>query len=234
MIWLAAGAATLVLFLLASRAFTQMSPATLARVTRNGAAAALVIGGLFLTIRGAIWLGPLLIATAGPLVAPRLVAAVRRFFSGSAAPGAARISEVETAWIRMRLDRTSGEMSGTVLQGAFAGLNLADLSLAQLVSLMKDLRVHDADGARLIETYVDRVHGDAWRSTEEPPHARPPSSTDMTREDALAVLGLREGATREDILAAHRRLMMQMHPDKGGSDYLAAKINAAKAVLVGE
>ena len=56
----------------------------------------------------------------------------------------------------------------------------------------------------------------------------------MTRDEALAVLGLGEGATHDEILAAHRRLMMQVHPDKGGSDYLAAKINAAKATLVGD
>ena len=55
----------------------------------------------------------------------------------------------------------------------------------------------------------------------------------MLRAEALSVLGLQEGANADDIRAAHRRLIQQTHPDKGGSDYLAAKINQAKDVLLG-
>jgi DnaJ-domain-containing protein 1 len=55
----------------------------------------------------------------------------------------------------------------------------------------------------------------------------------MSRSEALEVLGLREGATSNDIRAAHRRLIVQNHPDHGGSDYLASKINEAKDVLLG-
>ncbi|TAK99758.1 MAG: hypothetical protein EPO08_15510 [Rhodospirillaceae bacterium] len=58
------------------------------------------------------------------------------------------------------------------------------------------------------------------------------SGTAMDREEALRVLGLLPGATVEDIKAAHRRLMSQLHPDHGGSDYLAGKINAARDVLL--
>ena len=54
----------------------------------------------------------------------------------------------------------------------------------------------------------------------------------MSIEEALEVLGLKTNASKEEIIAAHRKLMQKMHPDHGGSDYLAAKINLAKKVLL--
>jgi len=60
------------------------------------------------------------------------------------------------------------------------------------------------------------------------------TSGPMTRAEALAVLGLHDGASADDIRAAHRRLILQIHPDRGGTDYLAAKINQAKDVLLGK
>lgn len=68
------------------------------------------------------------------------------------------------------------------------------------------------------------------RARSEPPSGR--ARTPMSRDEALKVLGLRPDATEEDVRAAHRRLILQNHPDKGGSDYLASKINEAKDVLL--
>lgn len=58
--------------------------------------------------------------------------------------------------------------------------------------------------------------------------------TDMTRARALQVLNLSEGATQEEVLRAHRELIKRVHPDRGGSSYLAAEVNRARDVLISD
>jgi DnaJ-domain-containing protein 1 len=99
-----------------------------------------------------------------------------------------------------------------------------------LLDLLATLRVEDSDGAQLLEAYLDRTHPD-WRDASAPSSA--PSEGKMSRAEAARLLGVAETASEDEIKAAHRRLMMKVHPDHGGSDYLAAKINAAKATLLG-
>lgn len=75
------------------------------------------------------------------------------------------------------------------------------------------------------------LFGSARQAPRNPPKA---STGTMSREDALQILGLTGAAGPEDIREAHRRLMKNMHPDRGGSDYLASRINQARDVLLGE
>ncbi len=71
------------------------------------------------------------------------------------------------------------------------------------------------------------------RSEQQDSAQQPPSPRgDMTREDALQVLGLTAGASRDDIVQAHRQLIQKLHPDRGGNHYLAAQINRAKELLL--
>jgi hypothetical protein len=134
----------------------------------------------------------------------------------------------------MSLDHDSGGMDGTVLQGRWKGRRLSELSVDGLLDLLAETRIGDADSAQLVEAYLDRARPD-WRETagEAAAAQAPPASAAMTREEARRILEVGPDADEATIRDAHRRLMMKLHPDLGGSSYLAAKINQAKDVLLG-
>jgi len=73
---------------------------------------------------------------------------------------------------------------------------------------------------------------DYWRKTKTPPTASASSNNKMSEEEALQTLGLKKPFTEEEVIDAHRKLMQKIHPDRGGNDYLAARINAAKELLL--
>ncbi len=155
--------------------------------------------------------------------------------AGGSSAGAGRTSSIRTRFLQMTLDHDSGAMDGLILDGEYEGRRLSELGLEPLLRLLADCRAGDPQSASVLEAYLDRVHGEAWRdragAAEE--GARPAESP-MTRDEALAILGLEQGAGPDEVRDAHRRLMQKLHPDRGGSDYLAAKINQAKSLLIGE
>ena len=102
---------------------------------------------------------------------------------------------------------------------------------AELAMLWRDCRFTDPKSAQLIEAWLDRTHP-TWREDMARAEGEPGPGGIMTREEALEILGLKAGASQEDIRRAHRELMKRFHPDAGGSDYLASKINEAKDVLL--
>ena len=147
----------------------------------------------------------------------------------SPGPTPGQTSEIETDFLSMRLDHDTGEMDGTVLRGHYEGRTLRELGLPELLELLDECR-GDRQSMAVMEAYLDRVHED-WRGHRRPPPGRSPDG--MSEDEARAVLGVGPDATREEIVQAHRRLMQRLHPDRGGSDYLAAKLNAAKDLLLG-
>jgi hypothetical protein len=151
------------------------------------------------------------------------------------AAGSGQTSSIRTRFLEMTLDHVSGDMDGLVMEGPMQGRRLSELDLEQLLDLLTLCRSGDAQSAAVLEAYLDRVRGDVWREHAQGHGATPPaSSAEMTWEEALAILGLQQGAGKDEIRAAHRRLMQRFHPDRGGSDYLAAKINEAKRLLLGD
>lgn len=158
---------------------------------------------------------------------------------GSPATGSGgRNSTVNTRFLSMSLDHQSGALTGLVLEGAFKGRRLSELDLDQLLELLGECR-SDEQSAAVLEAYLDREHPDSWRERFTARGGRTGSGSGalgaaMNREEAYQVLGLEPGADEAAIVAAHRRLMQKLHPDRGGSTFLAAKINQAKDLLLGK
>lgn len=239
----AVGLLLLAAALLLARLFVSARPATLARLIKWGGAGLLAVLLLLLVLTGRL---PLLLAFAGALI-PWLIrfaqihalwrhlkgafsSATGWHAAGSASPNT---SDVETRWLRMTLDHDSGHLDGEVLDGPFAGRRLSQLSFDEAMTLRRNI-AGDDQSLQLMETWLDRVHPD-WREAEAPPNTEPPpagGSAAMSRDEAYAVLGLAPGAAEAEIRVAHRRLMMSCHPDHGGSDWLAARLNQAKDVLL--
>ncbi len=141
----------------------------------------------------------------------------------------------------MVLDHDSGEMSGEVVDGQYAGRSLGDLNLGELVELWRECAREDEQSRVVLENYLDRDHDD-WRNVagagprEETSQAHtnsPWTQNAMSAEEACEILGVEPNASAEDIEAAYRKVMKSAHPDQGGSDWMAAKVNQAKDVLLG-
>ncbi len=222
----------------------------------------LVMAGVYLTLRwflrhsqsaqvraglSVIGLGLILLAALGRLpwvfgliggLLPLLVAALgsqlqRQDDQRQGQKSAGGQSVVETRSLRMTLDHETGEMAGLVLAGRFADLTLDALSQEQLLALLNDFAGEDDESAALLRAYLDRTYGTDW---QEPPRGDRNTEGllgEMTRRDAYAILGLEEGASNEQIIAAHGRLIQRLHPDRGGSTFLATKINQARDLLLG-
>jgi hypothetical protein len=149
--------------------------------------------------------------------------------------GSTNASSIRTRFLLMQLQHATGDMDGEVLEGDFKGARLSTLSVEQLLKLAREC-LQDPDSLQILEAYMDRAHPD-WRVGQEAPSDQTASAAaaaepGMSEAVALEILGLQQGAVREDVVLAHRRLMQKMHPDRGGSDYLAKKINAARDFLL--
>ena len=143
-------------------------------------------------------------------------------------------SNVRSRWLEMTLDHDTGDLDGLVLAGACEGRVLSSLDDDTLKALRLEM-AGEADSLRLLEAYLDR-RLPGWRTDFE---AQPgdglggaPRAGPMTEQEAHQILGLEPGATLAEIREAHRRLMKRVHPDHGGTDFLAARINEAKAFLI--
>jgi hypothetical protein len=235
MVYFLAGCAVLLLLILGGRLLANADPRKLAGALRKIGGVVLLVAAGFLAIRGALALaipiaafGLALFGLGGRLGLGSIPGSSQR------SPG--QKSQVRTERLEMELDHDTGHMDGRCLAGSFAGKALSSLSDQEAIELYRDFEADGLKEAALMEAYLDwRVSG--WRNRrhehEERAQARPrPKGNRMSVEEARAVLEVGPKASEDEIRQAHRRLMMKMHPDQGGSTYLAARINEAKEVLL--
>jgi hypothetical protein len=141
-------------------------------------------------------------------------------------------SRVRSAFLEMELDHDTGAMHGTITSGRYGGASLDTLELSTLLALQSEF---DQESRTLLAAYLDRrnprwrehVHGGSTAG-----EGTAANSGKMSEQEAYQVLGLQPGATAQEISRAHHTLMKKLHPDQGGSTYLAARVNQAKDVLL--
>ncbi len=207
--------------------FVRMDPRRLATVMRYVAPVLLTGFGIVLTLLGRAGMAFGLFG-----LAAILFGRARARSNSTVSPN--QTSHVRTAALEMELDLDTGAMNGLVLAGRFEGRQLDDMNDGELVSLYNEL-MQDAESRQVLEAYLDR-RIPTWRDSFDT-HAddglgAAPASGPVSEEEAYEILGLSAGASEAEIREAHRRLMKRVHPDAGGSVFLATRINEAKDVLL--
>lgn len=147
-------------------------------------------------------------------------------------------STIKTHYLVVTLEAATGRMHGDIRAGRHQGASLDQLELPALLETLDECQTDDRESAELLAAYLDQRFGTTWRASradsfshERNTH-RSASGAVMSRVEALSILGLQGNPSPEDVRLAHRRLIQRFHPDRGGTDYLAAKINQAKDILL--
>lgn len=225
------GVVALLLVLGAISAFTKADPKQVARLLRwIGGIGALALAG-FLLFRGVV-------AVAIPIGAFGLgllgwTSFWPASFTARTQRSTGQTSRVRTAFLEMELDHDTGAMRGRVIAGAYQGASLDALDRVALIKLLREV---DDDSRDLLAAYLDRM-APGWRdqAQRESPGGSglpPAGGGKMSEQEACQILGITPGASKEEISRAHRSLIKKLHPDQGGTTYLAARINEAKDVLL--
>ncbi len=244
MSWFLLGIALVVGAIFLARWYVSASPSALYRALRWLGLGLAVAIGLFLLASGRfqfLWM-----ALFGLLPWVARLRMLRNLAKAARGPSRGQTSTVRTRFVVMRLDHDTGEMDGEVLEGAHKGRKLSEMTLEEVLDVLHAAMQTDLQSVQVLHAYLDRTYED-WREAadgmgdERAEDAggggrgdRARRNGRMSREEAYEVLGLAPGASEAEIKAAHRRLIRKYHPDHGGSDYVAAKINEAKDVLLGE
>ena len=233
------GIALLIGFILVGRWYVTEEPKEALKILKWVAIGFFVVVSCFFVFTGRLnWAFMGLPVLLPWLIRARTLARVAKTFKRMSQENAGvkrgNTSDVKTRFFIMTLDHDSGDMNGTISEGDHSGEYIGNLSTQQLIVLLNTYLKEDIDSARILEAYLDQNHPDWHDFVDEFDKSSQLANTNtMNRALALQILGLCHGSTDKAIKAAHRKLISGMHPDHGGSNYLAAQINQAKDVLLG-
>ena len=200
-----------------------------------GFTASLIAAGILLLVALATGrLNPLVATVAAAIPMLQRLSRAKSLFDGlraSVKGGKTSAPVITTPHLRVEVNPKTGRWTGLIIDGPYKGRALSALSAAQLSELQIEYERDDPESAALLASYLERHHPGHEQGGGSHSPGRATTST-MSEREARKVLGLNESATQAEIVATHRRLMQKMHPDRGGSDYLASKINQAKDRLL--
>ena len=242
--WLVLGIAVVIGLILIGRGLFGLDPRRTIKIVLWVVLMAMALGVISVLARG----GTTFFYIIGALLLPLILnwRAASQFMRNLGGPSQGQTTGVETRFLRMNLDHDSSILDGMVLDGQFRGQRLSELQPSDLSELLRECRVEDEQSATVLEAYLDRTYGGSWRTGEEQSsgagaeenqrgrRSSPWNAAIMSRDEALDILGLQPGATNDAIKDAHHNMMKKNHPDQGGSNFLASKINQAKELLLGE
>ena len=230
------GVVAIVVIYSALQMFRAANPAVLARMVKIGGGVLALAVAAFTGVKGELAVAiPLGIFGAGLLGWSPFGSTGFPNLSGifgGAQRSSGQSSRVRSQYLDMSLDHNSGVLKGQTVDGPNAGRMLDEFDLPLLLAMVPSF---DAESVALLESYLDRRFP-AWRQDAQGDRAggqrRATATGKMTDEEAYQILGLQPGAPRDEISRSHRALMKKLHPDQGGSTYLAARVIEAKDTLV--
>jgi hypothetical protein len=228
------GLLALILLVWLLKSFARSDPRALIKIGRTAGGIVALAGAAFLGVRGQVLLAVPLGVTGLSLLGLQewLPPAIRPYAWPFGGKSSGQVSRVRSNFVEMALDHDTGAMTGTIVAGRLKGTSLDSLERSMLIGLLAEF---DEESRNLLAAYLDRRHP-GWREDVDDGATTGRRGTTrsgkMSEEEAYQILGLQPGASADEIGRAHRSLMMKLHPDQGGSTYLAARVNEAKDVLL--
>ena len=153
-----------------------------------------------------------------------------------AGPGSAKVG---TATLKATVDSLSGRIDGEIIAGPYKGRTLSAMSIEEIKAYYTSCAEQDPQALRLIEAFVlrqypDEIQSGEWNKSRQYSGESGSANTDtsMSVTEAREILGVGDSASKQEITYAHRKLMARLHPDKGGSTFLATRVNLAKDTLL--
>ncbi|GAB1266302.1 J domain-containing protein [Aurantivibrio infirmus] len=137
---------------------------------------------------------------------------------------------IRTKYLKVQIIK--GLLYGEIIEGLHKGKSIDELTKDDFGQLSEFYKREDKESLLLLHAYIQQKNtGSKFSENNHDQSYQEHSTTEISKKEALEILGLDESATREEINIAHKKLIQRLHPDRGGSTYLAAKVNQAKDIL---